>query len=80
MSSAANPSFSTNNAITTTTTDHVNVDIDAITEPKDPVSKQLLDLVALDAAIEDALYYMEKSLAKGDVTADVFLKVNSHTL
>ena len=58
----------------------MNVDIDAITEPKDPVSKQLLDLVALDAAIEDALYYMEKSLAKGDVTADVFLKVNSHTL
>eukprot|EP00019_Armaparvus_languidus_P008359 CAMPEP_0168593322 /NCGR_PEP_ID=MMETSP0420-20121227/8249_1 /TAXON_ID=498008 /ORGANISM="Pessonella sp." /LENGTH=196 /DNA_ID=CAMNT_0008629459 /DNA_START=431 /DNA_END=1017 /DNA_ORIENTATION=- len=50
------------------------VDIDAITEPRDVLSKQLLHLVAGDAALEDCLYYMEKALLSGSLSKDDFLK------
>jgi len=51
-----------------------SINIDAITEPKDPLSKQLLSLVAEDATIEDTIYYLEKSLGRGDVSVEEFLK------
>eukprot|EP01114_Cavostelium_apophysatum_P008046 TRINITY_DN2030_c0_g1_i1.p1 TRINITY_DN2030_c0_g1~~TRINITY_DN2030_c0_g1_i1.p1 ORF type:complete len:100 (+),score=42.63 TRINITY_DN2030_c0_g1_i1:477-776(+) len=51
-----------------------DIDIDAVTEPKDPLSKQLLYLVAEDATIEDTLYYLEKNLMSGELNLDVFLK------
>jgi len=55
------------------------IDIDALTEPKDPLSKQLLYLVAEDATIEDTLYYLEKNLMSGELTLETFLK-NSRNL
>jgi hypothetical protein len=51
------------------------IDIDAITDPKDPLSRQLLTLVAADATIEDTLYYLEKALGKSNINTDAFLKV-----
>lgn len=51
-----------------------NIDMDAVTEPKDALSKQLLYLVAEDATIEDTLYYLEKKLIKGDLKLDAYLK------
>jgi len=50
------------------------IDIDAVTEPKDPLQKQLLFLVAEDATIEDALYYLEKKLNSGSLDVDTYLK------
>lgn len=50
------------------------IDIDAITEPKDASSKQLLYLVAEDATIEDTLYYLEKNLMNGELNLESFLK------
>jgi len=50
------------------------IDLDAVTEPKDPLSKQLLYLVAEDATIEDTLYYLEKALGNRALELDVFLK------
>jgi len=50
------------------------IDIDAVTEPKDILSKQLLSLVAEDATIEDTLYYLEKALGRGKIDPDIFLK------
>lgn len=54
--------------------DSATLDIDQITEPKDPHSKQLLYLVAEDATMEDTLYYLEKNLMSGELNLDVFLK------
>jgi len=54
--------------------DKESIDIDAITDPKDPLSRQLLGLVSSDATIEDTLYYLEKALGKANITTDVFLK------
>jgi ESCRT-I complex subunit TSG101 len=51
-----------------------DVDIDAITEPRDPLSKQLLHLVASDAALEDCMYYLEKALMAGSLDSAEFLK------
>jgi len=51
------------------------IDVDAVTEPRDPLSKQLLHLVAEDAALEDALYYYEKALVAGTLDMDTFVKV-----
>lgn len=51
------------------------VDIDAITEPRDALSKQLLHLVAADAALEDCMYYMEKALLAGSLDKNDFMKV-----
>jgi ESCRT-I complex subunit TSG101 len=51
------------------------IDVDAVTEPRDPLSKQLLHLVAEDAAIEDTLYYYEKALVAGTLPTDTFVKV-----
>jgi ESCRT-I complex subunit TSG101 len=51
-----------------------SLDIDALTEPRDILSKQLLLLVAEDATIEDTLYYLEKKLNNGQIDLDIFLK------
>jgi len=50
------------------------IDIDAVTEPKDPLSKQLLYLVAEEASVEDTLYYLEKKVISGTLDTDTFLK------
>jgi len=54
--------------------DNPNLEIDVVTEPKDPYSKQLLYLVAEDATIEDCLYYLEKNLMNGELNVEIFLK------
>ena len=51
------------------------IDIDVITDPKDPSRSQILNLVAEETTIEDTMYYIEKSLGKSSITVDVFLKV-----
>jgi len=50
------------------------IDIDAITEPRDPLSKQLLYLVAEEASVEDTLYYLERKMISGGLEVDTFLK------
>jgi len=55
------------------------VDIDAITEPRDALSKQLLHLVATDAALEDTLYFLEKGMLAGSVKSADFLKTYRST-
>ena len=56
-----------------------DIDIDAITEPRDALSKQLLHLVAEDASLEDCGYYMEKALMQGAMTLPEFLKAYRST-
>eukprot|EP01133_Synstelium_polycarpum_P004067 gene4067-4739_t len=51
-----------------------DIDIDAHSEPKDPLSKQLLSLVSEDATIEDALYYLDKALHSNRITLEEYLK------
>jgi len=50
------------------------IDIDAITDPKEPTRLQLLTLVAQEYSIEDTMYQLEKALSKNVITSDVFLK------
>jgi len=50
------------------------VNIDAVTEPKDVLSKQLLYLVAEEATVEDSLYYLEKKMIAGGLDVETFLK------
>jgi len=52
----------------------LKIDIDAVTEPRDPLSRQLLYLVAEDATIEDTLYYLEKALVNGDLNPEAWIK------
>jgi len=51
-----------------------DVDVDAAIDGRDTWSKQILDEVAKDSAIEDALYALDKALEDGRITLDVFLK------
>jgi len=50
------------------------IDIDAVTEPRDPLSKQLLYLVGEEASIEDTMYYLEKKIISGHLDVETFLK------
>jgi len=50
------------------------IDIDVVTEPRDPLSKQLLYLVAEEASIEDTLYFLEKKMISGSLDVDTFLR------
>ncbi|CAM9674263.1 unnamed protein product, partial [Hapterophycus canaliculatus] len=47
---------------------------DDLIEPKDALSDQMLRLVAENAALEDALYYLDVGLTDSVITVDVFLK------
>jgi len=51
------------------------VDIDNVTDPQDPLTKQLLDNVAEDSALEDVMYHLEKALHKGAIDSESCLKV-----
>jgi len=48
--------------------------LDDLTDPKDPLSKQLLYLVAEDATIEDMLYYLDKALSVGYIDTETYMK------
>ena len=48
--------------------------IDEMTEPKDPINKQLLTMVAEDATLEDVIYYLDRGLMKGVVDLETYLK------
>ncbi|CAM9919938.1 unnamed protein product [Scytosiphon promiscuus] len=48
--------------------------VDDLIEPKDALSDQMLRLVAENAALEDALYYLDVGLTDSVITVDVFLK------
>lgn len=50
------------------------IPVDDLVEAADPPSRQMLELVAENAAIEDALYHLDKALAKNSVDLQVFLK------
>jgi ESCRT-I complex subunit TSG101 len=50
------------------------VAVDDLVEAADPPSRQMLELVAQNAAIEDALYHIDKALANNSVDLLVFLK------
>eukprot|EP00026_Physarum_polycephalum_P005310 Phypoly_transcript_05342.p1 GENE.Phypoly_transcript_05342~~Phypoly_transcript_05342.p1 ORF type:complete len:459 (+),score=101.56 Phypoly_transcript_05342:98-1474(+) len=49
-------------------------DIDTVTDPKDPLAKQLLSLVAQDHTIQDTCFYLDKALANDKISLDAFLK------
>ncbi|EFA85960.1 tumor susceptibility gene 101 protein [Heterostelium album PN500] len=59
--------------------DEKDLDIDALSAPKDALQKQLLSLVSEDMTIEDALYYLDKALHLNRITLDEYLK-NIRTL
>lgn len=50
------------------------VGVDDMIEAADPPSRQMLELVAQNAAIEDALYHLDKALTRGNIDHLVFLK------
>eukprot|EP01122_Echinamoeba_exundans_P004834 TRINITY_DN15058_c0_g1_i1.p1 TRINITY_DN15058_c0_g1~~TRINITY_DN15058_c0_g1_i1.p1 ORF type:complete len:515 (+),score=81.49 TRINITY_DN15058_c0_g1_i1:40-1584(+) len=49
--------------------------VDELTEPSDPLLKQLFSLRAEDAAIEDMQYWLDKALKNGRIDLQTFLKV-----
>lgn len=51
------------------------IDYDAVTDPKDQLTKQLLYLVAEDATTEDTLYYLDKALGLGRLDLESYLKL-----
>ncbi|EGG16581.1 Ubiquitin-conjugating protein [Cavenderia fasciculata] len=51
-----------------------DIDIDVVSSPKDPLSRQLLTLVSEDATIEDMLYYLDKALHSNRITLEEYLK------
>jgi ESCRT-I complex subunit TSG101 len=51
------------------------VDIDQLTEPKDPLKRQLLRLQAEDLAIEDCQYALNKALEGGQIDLATHLKL-----
>eukprot|EP01112_Ceratiomyxa_fruticulosa_P010891 TRINITY_DN2903_c0_g1_i1.p1 TRINITY_DN2903_c0_g1~~TRINITY_DN2903_c0_g1_i1.p1 ORF type:complete len:387 (+),score=78.78 TRINITY_DN2903_c0_g1_i1:171-1331(+) len=48
--------------------------LDQLTDPQDPLSKQLLTLVADDATIEDVIYHLDKGLNNSHIDAEEYLK------
>ncbi|CAM9123792.1 unnamed protein product [Ectocarpus sp. 12 AP-2014] len=48
--------------------------VDELIEPKDNLSDQMLRLVAENAALEDALYYLDLGVTDSVITVDVFLR------
>lgn len=51
-----------------------NVDVDAITEPKDPLAVQALTVLAEDAASEDGLHVLDRALQQGTIDLPTFLR------
>eukprot|EP01090_Pellita_catalonica_P019989 TRINITY_DN6952_c0_g1_i1.p1 TRINITY_DN6952_c0_g1~~TRINITY_DN6952_c0_g1_i1.p1 ORF type:complete len:206 (-),score=21.14 TRINITY_DN6952_c0_g1_i1:37-654(-) len=49
-------------------------DVDAMTQPSDSYSQQLLNLVAEDAAIDDAIYHVERNVYNGNINAQDFIR------
>ncbi|KDO23823.1 hypothetical protein SPRG_11255 [Saprolegnia parasitica CBS 223.65] len=50
------------------------MDVDEVLVPADALSQQQLDAFADQQAIEDALYFMDRALANGEIELSVFLK------
>ncbi|CAN0179969.1 unnamed protein product [Ectocarpus sp. 6 AP-2014] len=48
--------------------------VDELIEPKDSLSEQMLRLVAENAALEDAIYYLDLGVTDSVITVDVFLR------
>ncbi len=53
---------------------NTNDDIDSQTDAPDPISRQLFDLVAEDATIEDIIYYLDKALQRSVIDLPIYLK------
>ncbi|KAG5190250.1 UEV domain-containing protein [Tribonema minus] len=53
---------------------HAQPDAEDLVEARDPLSRQLLSLVAENAAIEDALYYLDQGITDGRLSTDEFLR------
>jgi len=51
-----------------------DIQVEELTEPKDEIKKQALHTEAEDLAIEDAQYFLDKSLQKGTIDLIAFLK------
>jgi len=49
-------------------------DLDDLVTPEDPLSNQLLNVIAEDIAFEDVLYYLGKGLAADKIDLDTYLK------
>ena len=48
--------------------------VDLIALPTDTYSSQMLQLAAENAAIDDCIYFLDQSMARGNIPLDVFLK------
>ncbi|XP_051121401.1 protein ELC-like isoform X2 [Andrographis paniculata] len=51
-----------------------NIDIDECFEPCDALSKQMMDCTALDLAVEDTIYALDKAVQEGAVPFDQYLR------
>jgi ESCRT-I complex subunit TSG101 len=50
------------------------IDVDSMAIPTDTHSAQMLQLSAENAAIDDCIYFLDQSMARGNIPLDVFLK------
>jgi len=53
----------------------IELSVDDLVAPADPLSAQMLELTAEDAAIEDTLYYLDKALHGGNLNLETHLKL-----
>ncbi|XP_012257271.2 tumor susceptibility gene 101 protein [Athalia rosae] len=58
--------------------DNPTIDVDEAVTTIAPLFKQMLDLFAEEAAIEDAIYYLGEGLRRGVIDLEVFLKQVRH--
>ncbi|GAB2300101.1 hypothetical protein Dimus_034141 [Dionaea muscipula] len=50
------------------------LDVDEVFEPRDALSRQMLECMASDLAIEDVIYSLDKGVQEGVVTIDMYLR------
>ncbi|PJF19563.1 hypothetical protein PSACC_00619 [Paramicrosporidium saccamoebae] len=55
-------------------TEQSEVDYDTLVMPHGPISKQIMDVVAMDLATQDLIYTISKAFNEGNITLTVYLR------